>query len=72
MNINEDDIFAINKNLSSNEFHEWDNLSVKNIKLCGKSVAYPMKLIFEDSVHSLLQDGVFPACRKKADKVPCS
>ena len=36
------------------------------IKLCGKSIAYPLKVIFE----ALLQDGTFPSCWKKANVVP--
>ena len=70
LNINEDDIFGINKNLSSNKSHGWDNFSVKIMKLCGKSIAYPIKLIFEDSLYSSLQDGVFPACINIANVVP--
>ena len=36
------------------------------IKLCGKSITYPLKLIFEAS----LQEGTFPSCWKKANVVP--
>ena len=36
------------------------------IKLCGKSIVYPLKLILEVS---FLQ-GVFPSCWKKANVVP--
>ena len=35
------------------------------IKLCGKSITYPLKLIFEAS----LQEGTFPSCWKKANAV---
>ena len=35
------------------------------IKLCGKSIIYPLKLIFEAS----LQEGTFPSCWKKANAV---
>ena len=36
------------------------------IKLCGKSITYPLKLILEAS----LQEGTFPSCWKKANIVP--
>ena len=44
----------------------WDNLSIRMIKICGKSITYPFKLIFEAS----LQEGTFPRCWKKANVVP--
>ena len=44
----------------------WDNLSIGMIKLCGKSITYPLKLIFEAS----LQEGMFPGCCKRANSGP--
>ena len=41
----------------------WDNLSIRMIKICGKSITYPFKLIFDAS----LQEGTFPRCWKKAN-----
>ena len=66
LNINDDDIFAIIKNLNPNKFHGWDNRSIRAITLCGKSIVYPLKLIFEAS----LQGGEFPDYWKKANLVP--
>ena len=66
LEISETDIFAIIKNLDPNKSHGWDNLSIRMIKLCGKSITYPLKLIFEAS----LQEGTFPSCWKKANIVP--
>ena len=66
LEISETDIFAIIKNLDPNKSHGWDNLSIRMIKLCGKSITYPLKLIFEAS----LQEGTFPSCWKKANVVP--
>ena len=62
LEISESEIHAIIKNIDSNESHGWDNLSIKMIKLCGKSITYPLKLIFE----ALLQEGTFPSCWKKS------
>ena len=61
LEISEADIFAIIKNLDPNKSHGWDNLSIKMIKLSNKSITYPLKLIFEESLHK----GAFPSCWKK-------
>ena len=61
----EPNIFPIIKNLDPNKSHGWDNLSIRMIELCGKSITYPLKLIFEAS----LQEGTFPSCWKKANAV---
>ena len=54
--INEDDILSIIKSLNSNKSHGWDKLSIKMIKMCDKTLVYPLKLIFKASI----QEGVFP------------
>ena len=41
LEISETDIFAILKNLDPNKSHDWD------IKLCGKSITYPFKIILK-------------------------
>ena len=66
LKISDDDIFAITKNLNPNKSHGWDNISIRMIKLCGKSIVYPLKLIFEAS----LQGGEFPDYWKKTSIVP--
>ena len=66
LKISDNDIFAIIKNLNPNKSHGWDNISIRMIKLCGKSIAYPLKLIFEAS----LEGGKFPDYWKKAHVVP--
>ena len=54
---------AIIENLNFNKSHGWDELSIKMIKLCGRSVAYPLKFTFEVS----LLGGEFPDCWKRAN-----
>ena len=54
LKINEDDIKSILKSLSSNKSHGWDKLSIKMIKMCDKTLVYPLKLIFIASI----EDGV--------------
>ena len=64
LNKSEDDIFAIFKNLNYNKSHGWDDLSINMIKICGKSTAYPLKLIFEASLLGVK----FPECWKRAKR----
>ena len=66
LKINEDDILSIIKRLNSNKSHGWDKLSITMIKMCNKTLVYPLKLIFKAST----QEGVFPDCWKKANVVP--
>ena len=56
----------MNKNLNPNKSHGWDNISIRMIKWYGKSIVYPLQLIFEAS----LQGGEFPDYWKKANVVP--
>ena len=64
--ITEKDILAIIKSLDPNKSHGWDNISIKMIKMCGESLALPLKMIFEVA----LNDGVFPDDWKKGNIVP--
>ena len=56
LNKNDDDTFAIIRNLNPNKSHGWDNISIRMIKSCGKSIVYPLKPMFEASQ----QGGEFP------------
>ena len=56
--INEDDILSIIKSLNSNKSHGWDKVSIDMIKMCGKTLVYPLKLIFKASI----EEGAFPDC----------
>ena len=46
--------------------HWWDNLSIRIIKICSKSLIFPLKLIF----NSVLHKGVFSEEWKKSNVVP--
>ena len=65
LKINEDDILSFLKSVNSNHSHGWDKLSIKMIKMCDKTLVYPLKFIFKASFHQ----GVFPDCWKKANVV---
>ena len=66
LKVNEDDILSIIKSLNSNKSHGWDKLSIEMIKICGKTLVYPLKLIFKASI----EEGVFSGCWKRANVVP--
>ena len=64
--INEKDISSIIRSLNPNKAHGWDNISIRMIQLCDKSLAVPLKLIFE----SAISEGTFPKAWKKGNIVP--
>ena len=64
--INENEILSIIKNLNASKTHRWDKISIKMIKLCCKTIAIPLKLIFR----SMLEQGEFPDDWKKSNVVP--
>ena len=64
--IKEDNILLIIKNFNSNKAHGWDNVSIRMIQLCGKSIAKPLNYLFESS----LTAGTFPGDWKKANIIP--
>ena len=63
LSITEKDILVIITLLDPNKSHGWDNISIKMIKMCGKSLALPLKMIFEAGLNA----GVFPDDWKKGN-----
>ena len=66
LEINEDDILLILKNLIVDKAHGWDDLSIRIIKICSTSLTLPLELIF----NSMPQKSVFPEDWKKNNAVP--
>ena len=64
--INEDDILLIIKNLNPNKAHGWDNVYIRMIQPCGKSIVKPLNYLSESS----LTAGIFPEDWKKANFIP--
>ena len=62
VDIKEEDIYLVIKNLIPNKAHACDDISIRMIKLCGKSFALPLKLLFQSS----LEKGLFPVDWKKS------
>ena len=64
--INENDILSIIKKSNASKAHEWDKMSIRMVKLCGKTVAIRLKPIFR----SILEKGLSPDDWKKSNVVP--
>ena len=63
--INENDLLLITKNLNTNKAHGWDDISIRMIQACGKSITLPLKLLFK----TILEEGTFPEDWKKSNVV---
>ena len=61
-----DNILKIINDLNPNKAHGHDNMSIRMIKLCSKSIVRPLKLIFDSAISS----GYFPDSWKKGNIVP--
>ena len=57
----EHDILSIIRSLNSNKAHGWDDISIRMVKMCDESIAYPLKIIFETA----LKSGIYPDKWKK-------
>ena len=57
---------SIIRSLNSNKAHGWDDISIRMVKMCDESIAYPLKIIFETA----LKFGIYPDKWKKANVVP--
>ena len=62
VNIKEDDIYRILKNLNPEKAHGLDNISIRMIQLCGKANVEPLRVLFL----SFLEEGVYPDDWKKS------
>ena len=58
----EHDILSIIRSLNSNKAHGWDDISIRMVKMCDVSIAYPLKIIFETA----LKSGIYPDKWKKS------
>ena len=52
--------------MDPNKAHGHDEISIRMIKLCGKSITEPLSIIFKTSI----QSGIFPKTWKKGNVVP--
>ena len=54
------------KHLNVNKAHGWDDISIRMIQACGKSIALPLKLLFK----TILEERTFPEDWRKSNVVP--
>ena len=64
--INENDILSIIKSLNASTAQGWHKTSVRMTKICGITIAIPLKLVFR----SIIEEGVFSHDREKSYVVP--
>ena len=62
----EDDIAKIIQNLDLNKVHDHDPISIRMLKICGKTICKPLECIFRE----YLNTGLFPLEWKKPNLVP--
>ena len=62
----EDDIMKVIQKLDPNKVHGQDNISIRMIKICAKSIYIPLRKIFEEC----LRTSTFPLEWKKGTVVP--
>ena len=60
----EHDILSIIRSLNSNKAHGWDDISIRMVKICDESIAYPLK------IETALKCGIYPDQWKNAIIVP--
>ena len=62
----ENDIIEIIEHLNQDKAHGWDDISIRMIKMGGKSLSKPLAIIFKNCI----QKGFFPNMWKKANVIP--
>ena len=66
LDIKEEDILKVIRNLKSNKAHGWDTISIRMLKICDVSITKPLTFLFKNC----LSECVFPEIWKKANVVP--
>ena len=66
MSFTSDDIEKIINKLDANKSHGHNMISIRMLKICGKSICKTLKMIFQDCI----EKGIYPLEWKKANVVP--
>ena len=66
LNFNEDELLKIIRNLNIHKAHGHDDISIRMIKICDKSILKPLILLFENSTKS----SYYPDIWKKSNIIP--
>ena len=56
LNFNDDDMFKMIKCLSINKVQGHDNISIRMIKICEKTIVKPLSIIYKNCIDT----GIFP------------
>ena len=54
LDFNEEELIKIIRNLNVHKAHGHDDISIRMIKMCGKSILKPLILLFENSTNHLI------------------
>ena len=69
----EDDILLMTKILNPNKAHWWDNVSIRMIQLCLKSIVKPLKYLFYSSLTACIfledwkKDNIIPVYNNESE-----
>ena len=66
LNFNEDEILKIIRTLSPHKAHSYDDISIRMIKICGKSLLEPLIILFKNSTKS----SHYPDIWKRSNIIP--
>ena len=66
LDFNEEEILEIIRNLNINKAHAHDEISIRMIKICDKSLLKPLIILFENSIKS----SCYPDIWKKSNGIP--
>ena len=66
LDFNEEEILEIIRNLNINKAHAHDEISIRMIKICDKSLLKPLIILFENSIKS----SCYPDIWKKSNVIP--
>ena len=66
IDFNEDEILKINRALNIHKAHGHDDISIRMIKICDKSLLKPLMLLFENSTKS----SCYPDIWKRSNIIP--
>ena len=66
LDFNEDEIIKIIRALNVNKAHGCDDISIRMIKICDKSLLKPLILLFENSI----KDSCYPDIWKRSNIIP--
>ena len=66
LNFNEDEILKIIRSLNSHKAHDYDDISIRMIKICDKSLLKPLIILFKNSTKS----SHYPDIWKRSNIIP--